>query len=201
MGNRGPFRFLATAVSGQSNQRRKDHWERSATDKESSQHRFENGGQYVTGKQYVSGSAVSSIQNSARCPHCDQGHGGQVGAIGVPHAALWDQVHGPRCEVLRGPTSRSTDQTAQVESCQARISSRPTSCSLKRGSFWGAKSRFPKLLKSLGTKIRNGVIREGSNALQVSRTNHTCTASVVAWAETRGATNLWNWTDVGPTVP
>jgi transposase len=67
----------------------------------------------------------------------------------VSHAALRNQVRGPRCEVLRGPTSRSTDQTAQVESCQARISSRPTSCSLKRRSFWGAKSRFPDLLETL----------------------------------------------------
>ncbi len=38
-----------------------------------------------------------------------------------------------RREVLRGPTSRSTDQTAEVESCQASISSRPTSCSLNVG--------------------------------------------------------------------
>ena len=36
-----------------------------------------------------------------------------------------------------------------LESCEARISSRPTSCSLKRGSFWGAKSRFPDLVETL----------------------------------------------------
>src|SRR5271169_6971681 len=35
-------------------------------------------------------------------------------------------------------------------------------------------------------------------ASQESRQNHTSAASGVAYAETRGATNLWKWTDVGP---
>src|ERR1700733_822258 len=35
-------------------------------------------------------------------------------------------------------------------------------------------------------------------ALQESRQNHTSAASGVAYAEARGATNLVNWTDVGP---
>ena len=30
--DRGPFRFLVTAVSGQPNQRRQDHWQRPAAD-------------------------------------------------------------------------------------------------------------------------------------------------------------------------
>src|ERR1700693_2649193 len=79
--------------------------------------------------------------------------------IGVPHAALRDEVRGPRSGVLRGPTQRPTDQTAQVESCQAGISSCPSSCSLnfKPRSFWGAESRCTKLLKTLETKIGNGI--------------------------------------------
>src|SRR5437879_12960105 len=35
-------------------------------------------------------------------------------------------------------------------------------------------------------------------ALQVSRLNHISAASGVAYTETRGATTLSNWTDVGP---
>src|SRR5712671_4447878 len=35
-------------------------------------------------------------------------------------------------------------------------------------------------------------------ALQVSRANHISAASGVAYTETRGATTLSNWTDVGP---
>jgi transposase len=63
---------------------------------------------------------------------------GAARPIGVPHAALRDEVRGPRSGVLRGPTPRPTDQTAQVESCQAGISSCPSSCSLnlKPRSFW-----------------------------------------------------------------
>jgi hypothetical protein len=37
-------------------------------------------------------------------------------------------------------------------------------------------------------------------ALQVSRVNHISAASGVAYAESCGATNLLNWTDVGPTT-
>jgi hypothetical protein len=36
-----------------------------------------------------------------------------------------------------------------VESCQTGISSCPSSCNLRRGSFWGAKSRLPDLLELL----------------------------------------------------
>src|SRR5260370_10095580 len=149
MGNRGQLRFLATYESGQSNQRRQDRWERSAADEESGQYRSQDGGQHATEKQHLSGRAVLPIQNQAGLPHCDQSHGGQAGPIGVPHAALRDEIRGPRSEILRDPTPHPTDQTAQVESCQARISSCPSSCSLKRGSFWGAKSRCPDLLETL----------------------------------------------------
>src|SRR5258708_37643842 len=37
-------------------------------------------------------------------------------------------------------------------------------------------------------------------ALQVSNINHISAASGVAYTETRGATTLLNWTDVGPTT-
>src|SRR6266446_7022005 len=152
MGDRRPFRFLATAVSGQSNQRRQDRWERSPADEESGQYLSQDGGQHATEKQHLSGSAVPPIQNQARVSHRDQGHGGQAGPIGVPHAAPRDEIRGPRSEVLRDPTPQPTDQTAQVESCQAGISSPPSSCSLRRGSFWGenAFSRVTTLGDSRG---------------------------------------------------
>src|SRR6266446_6622962 len=149
MGDRRPFRFLATAVSGQSNQRRQDRWERSPADEESGQYLSQDGGQHATEKQHLSGSAVPPIQKQARVSHRDQGHGGQAGPIGVPHAAPRDEIRGPRSEVLRDPTPQPTDQTAQVESCQAGISSCPSSRSVTRESFWGAKSRCPDLLETL----------------------------------------------------
>ena len=37
-----------------------------------------------------------------------------------------------------------------------------------------------------------------ASALQVSRLNHTSAASGVAYADSRGATTLLNWTEVGP---
>jgi len=36
--------------------------------------------------------------------------------------------------------------------------------------------------------------------LQESKQNHTSAASGVAYAETRGATNLLNWTEAGPKI-
>jgi transposase len=58
MGDRGPFCFLAAALSGQSHQRRQDHWERSAADEQSGQYRLEDRGQQPTHKQDLSRSTV-----------------------------------------------------------------------------------------------------------------------------------------------
>jgi hypothetical protein len=52
MGDRGPFRFLATAMSGQSNQRRQDYWERSPADEESGQYLFQDGGQHAQFRRF-----------------------------------------------------------------------------------------------------------------------------------------------------
>jgi hypothetical protein len=43
MGGRGPLRFLAAAVPGQSHQWQQDHWQRSAADEQSGQYRFADG--------------------------------------------------------------------------------------------------------------------------------------------------------------
>ena len=92
----------------------------------------------LTNEQHLSGSSIPSIENQAGRSYRDQGHGSQARPLGVPHTPLRDEVRGPRRKLLRGPTSTHTNQTAQVESCQARISTRrPTCCSLKHGSFWG----------------------------------------------------------------
>src|SRR6266478_10061393 len=186
MGDRRPFRFLATSVSGQSNQRRQDHWERSAADEESGQYLSQDGGQHATEKQHLSGSAVPPIQNQARVSHRDQGHGGQAGPIGVPHAAPRDEIRGPRSEVLRDPTPQPTDQTAQVESCQAGISSPPSSRSVTRESFWGAKSRFPDLLETLVVRRKGwsgwsrGLCAQGRRATRL-RYAPTCETLILAY--------------------
>jgi hypothetical protein len=66
-------------------------------DEQSGQHRLADGGQHLTDEQYLSGSAVPSIQNQAGLPHCDQGHGRQAGALGLPHvdqgAQFYDAQH------------------------------------------------------------------------------------------------------------
>jgi transposase len=58
----------------------------------------------------------------ARWPHCDQGHGCQARLLGLPHAPLRDEICGPRSAVLPSATPPTTDQPAQVEGHQARIS-------------------------------------------------------------------------------
>src|SRR5271155_1840878 len=93
MGDRGPFCFLAAVLSGQSHQRRQDHWERSAADEQSGQYHIEVGGHHPT--------------------------------------ALMNEIRGPRSRVLRGPTPPTTDQTSQVQSCQAWIPGHANSGGLK----------------------------------------------------------------------
>jgi len=72
MERRGPLRFLVAAVSGQSHQRQQGLGKRSAAHEQSGQYCLEDGSQHFTGKQHLSGSAVSPIQNQSRRPRCDQ---------------------------------------------------------------------------------------------------------------------------------
>src|SRR2546430_3166403 len=99
-------------------------------------HRFKDGGQHLAAKRYLSGSAVPSIQNQVRGSRGHQDHGGQAGPLGLPHAALRDEIRGPRSGVLRSPTSALTDQTPQVESRHPGIPTHPSSSGLKSASFW-----------------------------------------------------------------
>src|SRR5271156_1550923 len=115
MERRGPLRFLAAAVSGQSHQWRQGLGKRSAAHEQSCKYCLEDGSQHVTGKQHLSGSAVSPIQNQARRPSCDHSHGGQAGAIGLPYALLRDEIRRPGSKIVRGPTPRETDRTTQME--------------------------------------------------------------------------------------
>ena len=62
--------------------------------------------------------------SSWHSPHCRQAAGFAVG-LGLPHAALRNEIHGPRSGGLRGPTPATTDQTSQVESHQAWIPGHP----------------------------------------------------------------------------
>jgi transposase len=97
---------------------------------------LKHGRQHVAGKQNLSGSAIPSTANQARGSHRHQGHGGQAGPPGLPHAALWDEIRGPRSGLLRASTSRVTDQAPQGQSRKARIPSHPnTGRGLTSGSF------------------------------------------------------------------
>src|SRR2546429_208945 len=101
MARRRSFRFLAAAVSGQSHQREQGHWQRSAAHQQSDQYRLEDGGQHLAAKQNLSGSTIPSIPNQVGGAHRDQGHGRQAGPLGLPHAALRDEIRGPRSSLLR----------------------------------------------------------------------------------------------------
>jgi len=116
MGDRGPFRFLATAVSRQSNQRGQDHRERSAADQQQSNPRPKNGAQHLATQQQLFGGPVPSTQNQARSSYRDQGHGSQAGPTYLPHAALRNAIRRPWSEVLRGSTSQPTNQLSEMES-------------------------------------------------------------------------------------
>src|SRR6266566_4093942 len=137
MARRRSFRFLAAAVSGQSHQREQGHWQRSAAHQQSDQYRLEDGGQHLAAKQNLSGSTIPSIPNQVGGAHRDQGHGRQAGPLGLPHAALRDEIRGPRSSLLRASTPRVTDQAPQGQSRKARIPSHPnTGGGLTRRSFW-----------------------------------------------------------------
>src|SRR5206468_9001157 len=114
MARRRSFRFLAAAVSGQSHQREQGHWQRSAAHQQSDQYRLEDGGQHLAAKQNLSGSTIPSIPNQVGGAHRDQGHGRQAGPLGLPHAALRDEIRGPRSSLLRA--SRSEEHTSELQS-------------------------------------------------------------------------------------
>ena len=65
MGDRGP---LATAVSGQSNQLRHDHWERSSADEESGQYCPQDGGHHATEKQHLLGAQFRRFRTKLGSP-------------------------------------------------------------------------------------------------------------------------------------
>src|SRR5205823_8460253 len=102
-------------------------------------YRLKDGRHYLTTKQNLSGSAVPSTPNQARGSHRHQGHGGQAGPFDLPHAALRNEIRGPRSGLLRASTPAFTDQAAQMESRQAGIPNRRSPGRLSR-SFWGAQA-------------------------------------------------------------
>src|SRR5437870_6429337 len=95
----------------------------------------------------ISGSAVPSIANQVGGSHRDQGHGCQAGPLGLPHAALRHEIHGPRSRLLPTQTPRITGPAAQVESRQAGIQSHPNPGSgLRTKSFCGEGSVRPRIV-------------------------------------------------------
>jgi len=148
MGDRGPFRFLVTSVSGQSNQRSQDHWEGRLPTKNRVSIALKMAASTLRRSSAYLGAQFRRLRTKLGAPIASQGHGGQVGPIGVPHAALRDEVRRPRGGVLRGPTAQPTDQTPKVESCQARISSCRSSCNLRRGEFLGSEKQIPQLTEN-----------------------------------------------------
>src|SRR5439155_12251210 len=133
MGDRGPFRFLATAVSGQSNQRGQDHRERSPANQQQNNPRSKDGGQHPATQQHLFGGPVPSTQNQARSSYRNQGHGSQAGPTCLPHAALRNAIRGPWGGVLRSSTSQATNQLSQMESRQAGIQNHRSVGSVKAG--------------------------------------------------------------------
>src|ERR1700746_3697270 len=131
--DRGPFRFLVTALSRQQSQRRQGHWERSAAHHQQGNHRFEDGGQYLADEQYLPGRTVPPIPDQAGGSGGNQGYGSQVGPLSLSHAALRHAVRGPRSGVLRGSTPQLADQLSQTESRPTRIPNHCASRSLKLG--------------------------------------------------------------------
>src|SRR5437016_11028376 len=151
MGNRESFCFLAAAVPRQSHQREQGYWKRPTAHQQSAQYRFEDGSQHLAAEQNLSRSAIPSIANQARGSHRDQGHGGQAGPFDLPHAALRDEIRGPRSGLLRASTPAFTDQAAQMESRQAGIPNRRSPGRLSSRSFWGVVSHpwpAPKLIQT-----------------------------------------------------
>jgi transposase len=62
--------------------------------------RVKNGRQYLTGKQYLSRSAISPTENKVGSSRCHQSHGRQTSPIGLPHAALRDAIRRSRSRTL-----------------------------------------------------------------------------------------------------
>src|SRR5689334_1444149 len=121
MEDRGPLCFLVTSMSRQQNQWRQDYWERSAAYHQQGDHRFKDGGQYLTDEQDLPWRPVPPIQNQAGGSGGNQGYGGQVSPLGISHAALRHAVCRPRSGVLRGSTPKAADQPSQMESRPAGI--------------------------------------------------------------------------------
>src|SRR6516225_9645658 len=140
MADREPLCFLAAVASGQSHQWREDNRERSAANQQQSDRCFKDGRDHLAEKQHLSRSAVSSTQNQARCPVCDQGYGRQTSPLDLPHAPLRHEICGQRRGLLPNSIQTIPDQAPQVESRQPRLPSHPdTGRSLKSMSlsFWG----------------------------------------------------------------
>src|SRR6266700_7067569 len=164
MARRRSFRFLAAAVSGQSHQREQGHWQRSAAHQQSDQYRLEDGGQHLAAKQNLSGSTIPSIPNQVGGAHRDQGHGRQAGPLGLPHAALRDEIRGPKSSLLRASTPRVTDQAPQGQSRKARIPSHPeTGGGLTRRSFWRAAASASRWLYEPETPSERSPVRVWPN--------------------------------------
>src|SRR5882762_6776996 len=98
--DREPFCFLAEAVSGQQNQWGQTHWERSHAHQQPRDHCLKDGGHYFTGERQLFRGAVPPISDSAGASGGDQGDGRQTRPARLPHAALRNEICGPRSRVL-----------------------------------------------------------------------------------------------------
>ena len=65
---------------------------------------FEDGSQHLPRNQNLSGRTVPSTENQAGSSQRHQGYGRQARTLGVPHAALWDEICRPGSRRLRGTT-------------------------------------------------------------------------------------------------
>jgi hypothetical protein len=117
MERRGPLRFLVAAVSGQSHQRQQGLGKRSAAHEQRASIALKMAASTLRASNTYLGAQFRRFRTNLGAPVAIK-----AGAIGLPHAPLRDEIRRPGSEILRGPTPRATDRTAQMESRQVGIS-------------------------------------------------------------------------------
>lgn len=87
VGNGEAFRVVAAAMPGQPDQRGQGDREGETADEQPVEGGVEDGSEYIAGKQYVFGGAVSKTAREAGSAESDPGDGSETGAVGVSDVA------------------------------------------------------------------------------------------------------------------
>ncbi len=78
-------------------------------------HCLKDGGQYFTGERHLLRGAVATISESAGAAGGDQGDGRQTRSARLPHAALRNEICGPRSGVIGGPNTANSRSSISSE--------------------------------------------------------------------------------------